>query len=157
MLEIGSESIYLGDEVVRSLTGDLLDETEATERQPARPRVLVVDDEKLIADTCAEILETAGYHARTAYDGWSALQLMAEFRPDYVLTDVLMPRMNGVELAIAVSKMSPETRILLFSGQAGISEILLQGHEQGYEFELVAKPIHPLRLIEHLQSLENNG
>ncbi len=157
MLEIGSESIYLGDEVVRGLTGDFLDETEATEKQPVRPRVLVVDDEKLIADTCAEILEGAGYHARTAYDGWSALQFMAEFRPDYVLTDVLMPRMNGVELAIAVSKMSPETRILLFSGQAGISEILLQGHEQGYEFELVAKPIHPLRLIEHLQSLENNG
>ncbi len=157
MLEIGSESIYLGDEVVRSLTKDLIDETEATERQPARPRVLVVDDEKLIADTCAEILEGAGYHARTAYDGWSALQLMAEFRPDYVLTDVLMPRMNGVELAIAVSKMSPGTRILLFSGQAGISEILLQGHEQGYEFELVAKPIHPLKLIEHLQNLEKDG
>jgi hypothetical protein len=59
--------------------------------------------------------------------------------------------MNGVELAIAVSEMWPTTRILLFSGQAGISDALLQGHEQGYDFELVAKPVHPIKLIERLQ------
>jgi DNA-binding NtrC family response regulator len=64
----------------------------------------------------------------------------------------LMPKMNGVELAIATRKMSPTTRILLFSGQAGISEILLQGRERGYEFELVAKPIHPMRLVERIKN-----
>jgi len=119
--------------------------------EPARPRVLVVDDEKLVADTCAEILERAGFHARTAYDGQTALEMLAEFHPDYLLTDVLMPGMNGVQLAIAVREMMPTTRVFLFSGQAGISETLLQGREQGYEFELVAKPIHPMKLIEHLR------
>jgi hypothetical protein len=59
--------------------------------------------------------------------------------------------MNGVELAIAISKMFPTARILLFSGQAGISEILLEGQRQGFEFELIAKPIHPLKLIERLR------
>jgi hypothetical protein len=43
-------------------------------------------------------------------------------------------------------------RHLLFSGQAGISEILLAGHRQGFEFELIAKPIHPLKLIERLKA-----
>ena len=62
-----------------------------------------------------------------------------------------MPGMNGVELAIAMSKMFPAARILLFSGQAGISDILLDGHRQGFEFELIAKPIHPLKLIELLK------
>ena len=151
MPEIGSGSIYLSDESVRNLPKDRSRDSKATENRAARPRVLVVDDERLIADTCAEILEAAGFHTQTAYDGWAALKMVAEFQPDYLLTDVLMPRMNGVELAIYVSKMLPNTRILLFSGQAGISEILLQGHEQGYEFELLAKPLHPIKLIEHLQ------
>lgn len=148
---IGSRSIYLGQESVRNLPKNLSRDSKATENRTARPRVLIVDDEKLIADTCAEILEAAGFHTQTAYDGWAALEMVAQFQPDYLLADVLMPRMNGVELAIYVSKMFPDARILLFSGQAGISEILLQGHEQGYEFELVAKPLHPIKLIEHLQ------
>lgn len=62
-----------------------------------------------------------------------------------------MPRMNGVELAIAVRKMFPETKIVLFSGQAGISEILLNGQRQGFQFELLPKPMHPLKLIERLK------
>ncbi len=85
------------------------------------------------------------------------MDMAAEFQPDYLLTDVLMPRMNGVELAIYVRKMLPTVKILLFSGQAGISEILLQGREQGYEFELLAKPIHPLKLIERLQNQKPEG
>jgi CheY-like chemotaxis protein len=62
-----------------------------------------------------------------------------------------MPKMNGVELAIAIRKMYPLTRITLFSGQAGISDILLDGQRKGYKFELIAKPMHPLKLIEHLK------
>jgi CheY-like chemotaxis protein len=116
-----------------------------------RPRILVVDDEKLIADTITEILEGAGFHVAVAYDGWSALEIAARFHPEYLLSDVLMPRMDGVELAIAFQKICPAARILLISGQVGISEILLSGQKQGFEFELVAKPVHPLKLIERLK------
>lgn len=118
----------------------------------ARPRVLVVDDHRLIADSLAEILENAGFNAAVAYDGWEALELAARFRPDCLISDVLMPRMNGVELAITIRNSHPATTILLFSGQAGISEILQDGHRRGYEFELISKPIHPLRLIERLKA-----
>ena len=119
--------------------------------RPARRKVLVVDDQRIIADTVTEILRGAGFQVMTAYEGWSALDAAPRFCPDCLLSDVLMPRMNGVELAIAIRRMFPAARIFLFSGQAGISDVLLEGQRQGYEFELIAKPIHPLKLIERLK------
>ena len=115
-----------------------------------RAKVLVVDDQRLIADTLTEILNNAGFDAVAAYDGWEALDKASRFQPNWMITDVLMPRMNGVELAIAMKKNHPATAILLFSGQAGISELLQEGRRQGYQFELIAKPVHPLKLIERL-------
>ena len=122
-------------------------------KRPAaeKPTVLVVDDEHMIADTTAEILNRFGFRAVRVYDGQTALQIAAKLKPEYLLADVLMPLMNGVELAIAISKVLPATKIVLFSGQVGISDILLRGEEQGYVFDLVAKPIHPEKLIEHLK------
>lgn len=121
------------------------------EPRPSRTKVLVVDDQKLIADTIAEILSNAGYETMAAYDGWEALEAAGRFHPDWLLSDVLMPRMNGVELAITLRQKNPRLTILLISGQAGISDILLEGQRRGYEFELLAKPIHPLKLIERLK------
>jgi len=125
--------------------------SEEPDPEPYRPKVLVVDDHRLIADTLVEILAGAGYQAAAAYDGWEALELVPRFQPDWLLSDVLMPRMNGVELAITVRQSHPNMAILLFSGQAGVSEILSQGIERGYEFELIAKPVHPLKLIQRLK------
>ena len=152
MFEMPSDSIFLIDRFSRN--EGMLPSDEAGSKQPQRslPKILVVDDEKRIADTLTEILEMSGFHVATAYDGWDALEAAARFHPDYLLSDVLMPRMNGVDLAIAMRKMYPDAKILLFSGQAGISEILLAGQRQGFEFELVAKPIHPLKLIERLKA-----
>jgi len=152
MFEMPSDSIFLIDRFSRN--EGMLPSDEAGSKQPQRslPKILVVDDEKRIADTLTEILEMSGFQVATAYDGWDALEAAARFHPDYLLSDVLMPRMNGVDLAIAMRKMYPDAKILLFSGQAGISEILLAGQRQGFEFELVAKPIHPLKLIERLKA-----
>lgn len=125
--------------------------TRSAQPEQTPRKVLVVDDQRLIADTLAEILGNAGFDAVAAYDGWDALDKASRFHPHWVLTDVLMPRMNGVELAITMRKNYPASSILLFSGQAGISDILEEGNRQGYQFELIAKPIHPMRLIERLQ------
>jgi hypothetical protein len=59
--------------------------------------------------------------------------------------------MNAVELAIAITKMLPATRILLLSGQPGISDVLRRGEEEGYGFDLLPKPIHPEKLIKYLK------
>lgn len=112
--------------------------------------VLVVDDERLIADTMTEILRRSGFLAQCAYDGQSALELAVQITPDYVVTDVVMPKMNGVQLAIAIRKALPSTEIILLSGQAGISEIVDRGRKEGYAFELIAKPVHPEKLLQRL-------
>ena len=112
--------------------------------------VLVVDDERVIADTTAEILKRSGFDAHCAYDGQSALELAIQLSPDIVLSDVVMPIMNGLQLAIAVKKALPGTEILLLSGQAGVTEILDRGRKDGYWFELIAKPVHPEKLLQRL-------
>lgn len=123
---------------------------DSYEMPSARKRVLVVDDQKLIADSLSEILANAGFEAMAAYNAREALEVMARFHPQWVVSDVVMPDMNGVELAIEIRMQYPMAAILLFSGQAGISELLLDAQRRGYEFELIAKPVHPNKLIERL-------
>jgi CheY-like chemotaxis protein len=151
MYETISDSIQLSDEFFRNPSESPLNLRVSKDSQPSRPKILVVDDERLIVDTIVQILEGEGFDVVAAYDGWEALQNAGRFRPDYLLSDVLMPKMNGVELAIAIQKMHPATKILLFSGQAGISELLLSGQRQGLKYELIAKPIHPRKLIQILK------
>lgn len=117
------------------------------------PTVLVVDDEQTLANTTTEILNLAGFCAFVAYNGQSALELAAKFHPDILLTDVVMPGMNGVELAITIRRLLPETHILLISGQAGTIDLLEKAVGEGYSFELIAKPIHPVKLIDRLRKL----
>jgi len=153
MVQTLLDSLHFSDSAGRSSIGSLSLASSSKEPKERRPRVLIVDDERLIADTMADILEGAGFQAAIAYDGWSALQVAGILQPDYLLSDVLMPRMNGVDLAIAIQKMYPAARILLFSGQAGITEILRAAQDQGFQFELIAKPIHPLNVIARLKEL----
>jgi len=146
--------ICISDEDLRHHANSRASQWEAEGHAAAQPRILVVDDERLLADTTTAILSRAGYDAKTAYDGFSALEMVGSFRPDYLLTDIMMPDMNGVELAIAVTGKYPETSVLLFSGQAGISPILEASKAKGYEFPLLAKPVPPAQLIEKLRSLK---
>jgi CheY-like chemotaxis protein len=151
MFEIFSGVLHVADKFFQNHMRPSTEGTDSEEPQRSLPKILVVDDERRIADTLSEILELAGFHVAVAYDGWEALESAARFHPDYLLSDVLMPRMNGVELAMAIRKIYPAAKILLFSGQTGISDILLDGQKQGFEFELIAKPIHPTKLIELLK------
>jgi CheY-like chemotaxis protein len=144
--------LYLSDDI-RQPPFRLADRGEGSrEPQKSRPKILVVDDQKLIVDTIAEILEGAGFEVAIACDAWAALELAASFEPERILSDILMPGMNGVEFAIAMRKMYPSVKILLFSGQAGISEILDRAEEQGYKFDVIPKPIHPKKLIERIKA-----
>jgi CheY-like chemotaxis protein len=118
----------------------------------AAPRILVVDDEILIADTIVQILNRNGFVAEAAYSGEQAIEMARLSCPEMVLSDVLMPRIDGVEAAIEISKLCPDTRIVLFSGQAATVEILSRAKDRGYNFELLPKPIHPTQLIQHLRS-----
>lgn len=105
--------------------------------------ILVVDDEKRIADTLALILRSKGYVVNAAYDGVQAYEICRTVVPRMLISDVVMPEMNGIELAIKVRSEIPECLVLLFSGQASTADMLQAAKERGYSFELLAKPVHP--------------
>jgi CheY-like chemotaxis protein len=115
------------------------------------PRIIVVDDEALIADTIVQILNRNGFIAEAAYSGAQAIELAERYCPELVLSDVMMPHVDGVEAAIRIRELCPDTRIVLFSGQAATVEILARARARGHEFELLPKPIHPTQLIKHLR------
>lgn len=112
-----------------------------------RPVVLVVDDESAIADTLAEILTRSGYAAMPAYDGQSALETALLMPPEMLITDVVLPGMSGIELAVTVRRVFPECKILLFSGQASTSDLLVSANRAGHHFALLTKPVHPTDLL----------
>ncbi len=118
-----------------------------------RLRVLVVDDECLIADTLCVILNENGFEAVAAHSGPEALAAARNLRPDVVLSDVLMPRMSGVELGVQLRKDFPGIKIILFSGQTATSRLILRAEEEGHHFELFPKPIHPDELMTRLRGL----
>lgn len=119
----------------------------------SRMRVLVVDDEHLIAETLCAILNENGFDAVAAHSGVEAIEAVRRTRPDAVLSDVLMPRMTGVELAIELRKEYPEMKVFLFSGQSATSELMRRAEEDGHHFELFPKPIHPDELMARLRGL----
>lgn len=112
-----------------------------------RPVVLVVDDESVIADTLAEILNRSGYTGVAEYDGDSALETALLMPPEMLITDVVLPGMSGIELAISVRRIFPDCKIILFSGQASTADLLAAAREEGHHFTLLNKPLHPQDLL----------
>jgi len=116
-----------------------------------KPKVLVADDERVIADTLAMILNQSGFTARVAYTGEKAVELAAEYAPDMLISDVIMAGLNGIDAAIKIRSILPNIKILLFSGQAATADLLEKARAQGYEFEILAKPVHPQDLLARLR------
>jgi len=116
-----------------------------------RPVVLIVDDERIIADTLSVILSRNGFSTVTAYDGLSGLEIAQSTRPDLVISDVMMPGMTGVELAITLTHAIPTCKILLFSGQAATVDLLEKAREAGHAFTTLTKPVHPTDMLKRVR------
>jgi DNA-binding NtrC family response regulator len=114
----------------------------------SRPIVYVVDDERVIAETLAVILNQAGFAALSFEDPELALEAASfEAPPDMLISDVVMPGMSGVELAIQFQHKYPQCKVLLFSGQAATANLLEVARRQGYEFDVLLKPVHPTEFL----------
>lgn len=115
-------------------------------------RVLVADDEEVIAKTLASILDLAGYEVCAVYDGEAAVRLLNIFQPDLIITDVAMPGRTGVEVAYATQTTLPRCKILLFTAQTGLHQIL-GTPTGGLQFDIITKPIQPAALLTLLRKL----
>jgi DNA-binding NtrC family response regulator len=116
-------------------------------------RIFVVDDEPGIADTLAAILRLSGYEASAFYNARSALQQIESCCPELVISDIVMPAMSGVEMAVLLRMQHPACKVLLFSGNAAVVDFLEVVREQGHEFEILVKPIHPKDFLKKIASI----
>jgi DNA-binding response OmpR family regulator len=118
---------------------------------PAKPKILIADDERVIADTLAAILNQCGFEARAVYTTAKAVEEAPHFKPDLLITDVMMAGLNGIEAAIRMKAQLPKLQVFLLSGQPATAELLERYNAAGYGFEILAKPLHPRDLMNRLR------
>ena len=119
----------------------------------SEPHVFVVDDEPVIASTLAAILERSGYSATFFTSPLEALAAAQSNAPDLMISDVVMPGLSGIDLAMRVRLSAPECKILLFSGQTCRENLLDDARSQGHNFELLEKPVHPTAILSRVAAL----
>jgi CheY-like chemotaxis protein len=78
--------------------------------------------------------------------------MASTFEPDMLISDVIMADLNGIDAAIRIRGLLPKIKILLFSGQAATADLLENARTKGYEFEILAKPVHPQDLLTRLRA-----
>jgi CheY-like chemotaxis protein len=119
----------------------------------AEVRVLVVDDQRFIADSLALILRGRGFETRAAYSGEDAALIALEWMPHAVITDVMMGKMDGISLAIYLGQSLPSCKVLLMSGNIATEQLLENSKSRGHDFPILAKPFHPESVFEFLDLL----
>jgi CheY-like chemotaxis protein len=117
------------------------------------PHILVIDDDKAVADTVALVLNTDGFEARAVYSGEAGVELARSLEFEFLVTIVVMPHMNGIDTAIQIRELLPRCKVLLVSGDNDSTALLQDALSRGYKFEILAKPVHPLVLFQTLRSL----
>jgi CheY-like chemotaxis protein/two-component sensor histidine kinase len=120
---------------------------------PARCRVLVADDNHDSASTLSKMLDILGYETHTAHDGPTTLEAAAEFRPDVLLLDIGMPKMNGYDVARRLREQPWGREVVLIAVTGwGQPEDKQRTHEGGFDHHLV-KPVEPTALARLLASV----
>jgi DNA-binding response OmpR family regulator len=142
--ELQFETVPVAEIMVRGLS---------TETGHQRPVALIVDDEPVITDTLAAILNHHGFSVLSAYSGDAALELAKVIPPEVLISDVVMPGIGGMDLAVAIREAIPDCKVLLFSGQASTLDLMSSAQEAGYDFSVLLKPIHPMELLDHLSKM----
>ena len=109
--------------------------------------ILVVDDNRAMADTLADILETKGFAVHAAAGGTEALEILQEQPVDILLTDVKMPNMNGLELYRETRKTYPNL-ITIFMTAYAADDLIQQGMAEGVK-TVLTKPVE-INFLLHL-------
>lgn len=120
-------------------------------------RVLIVDDDCVVADSLAMVFSTAGYDTRVAYSAEQAAEIISQWEPRLVILDVVLPGMNGIDFAIKLKASCPTCVVLLYSGDQTTFPLLQEAIEKGHEFKIVAKPVPPTFFLDEAARLVSAG
>lgn len=114
-------------------------------------KVLIIDDEPDTLNLLATTLGVAGYETAKANDGNLGVSLMAEFKPDVVILDVMMPEISGIQVLNTIKRMySNPPPVIIFSARGRIED-MVDGMEAG-AFKYLVKPVSREKLLETVKS-----
>ncbi|WP_263368083.1 response regulator [Edaphobacter bradus] len=117
-------------------------------------RVLVVDDDRVVADTLALIFERSGFSVRVAYGAEEAMCLAHEFTPDLLLCDIAMPGRDGISLMRDVTRELPSCRIIVLTGfYSNLNHVREQAGKLPQPVGIFTKPCEPAELIREANSM----
>ena len=128
-------------------------ESKYDPKRPAPVTVYVIDDAPMIASSLVEILNLSGVHATAFTSAEAALEASKSGYPSWLIADVIMPGVNGIELAIQLQLRCPGCKVLLLSGQVATGDLLDSARAGGHDFQILAKPIHPSDLLAAIRKL----
>jgi two-component system, cell cycle response regulator CpdR len=113
-------------------------------------RILLAEDEDAMRTYLARALENAGYEVVAVDRGTKALPLLQEYHFDLLLSDIVMPEMDGIELAQRCSEMSPLTRVMFITGFAAVT---LKASREAPQAKVLSKPFHLRDLVLEVQRI----
>ncbi len=121
-------------------------------------KILVVDDEQTIATMLANVFDFEGYEAATAFSGEQAILVARSFKPDFLVSDVVMGGINGIEAAIDILSTLPQCKVLFISGNAMYtdtlgSDSLEKAYAKGFHFEIIQKPVRARELLDRISQI----
>lgn len=108
--------------------------------------ILVVDDDEDILELIERHLSNKGYEVLTAYDGEQALPLLEKVKFDLVITDLKMPRMDGMELLRRVKEKDPNIEVVILTGH-GTMDSVVEALRDGGAFDYLQKPLHNIKQL----------
>lgn len=123
------------------------------ERTEGRRKILVVDDNRNVADSMAFMLSHEGYTATARYSASEAIELSRSIKPDIVISDIVMPGTDGIDMGVAIRSFLPCCKILLFSGEVLTQQMRERLDTQAAGIAFVEKPIHPADLLAMLRMM----
>ena len=122
-------------------------------QEPPRPCIFVVDDESVIALSLATILCRSGFDAKPFTEPLIALKAARSEVPDLLISDVMMPKLSGIDLAVQIQEFCPNCKVLMFSGQPATADLLDRSRANGHDFEFLQKPVHPQDLLNKIRDI----
>ena len=149
-LDKGSEFVVRLPLLPRAAAPASVQDAAVASTAHARKRVLVVDDNRDLAASLRELLEMQGHDVREAHDGVEGVHLASEFKPDLVLLDIGMPRMNGYEAAVLIRRRLHDhaVRIVAITGW-GHEDDKLKALDAGFDLHMT-KPVDPAAVAQLL-------
>src|SRR5438093_2814749 len=114
-----------------------------------KKRILAIDDEPAMTEWIKILLEHAGYDVRTALIGTRGEEIFKTWRPDAVVTDMLLPDVDGIELVRKFKQTDAESEVIVITGQGNIPRSV-EAVKAG-AFDFLEKPVDAERLLDKLE------